>query len=154
VAQVISMKVHPPMQYVLIGLAIILVLAVVMCGDRQAVHQTTSREVRISEDSAKIRFLYRAPNLRLRGQLTRSHGSLILDTILNDDTLHVDVTQDSSITIRLLPAPRSIEVWAKYYRRDSIIRVLETEWISRPWYESPLLVLVGAVLGFLLAIVL
>jgi hypothetical protein len=92
--------------------------------------------------------------LHLRGKLRPRAQALGLDTIIDRDTVCVYVEPDSSIEIRLLPAPRIVQEWVKFIRRDSVIYQTATEFIHRPWYESPLLVVVGAVLGLLVAMLL
>ena len=116
--------------------------------------RTVERSVRVREDSARITIDRTSPKLAVRGRLRPRGKSLALDTIIAQDTLHVCVNTDSTIGIRLLPAPRITQEWVKYLRMDSIIKTREVIERAEPWYRSPLLILAGAILGLVLGWVL
>jgi hypothetical protein len=103
-------------------------------------------------DSAIIAIPITPQPIDLRAKLRITEHRARLDTIIDQDTLHVELDQDSTIRIHLLPAAREAMQWVHYLRRDSLIYQTERVYIERPWYESPLLVLIGTVLGFLLAV--
>ena len=135
--------------------AILLILAFLLWPSAASppTHSTTTT-VRVYEDSVQTRFLYQPSPLHVHSKLKSFNDRFTLDTILNTDTLHIELASDSSITIRLLPAPRQIEQWVKYMRRDSLVFEREPQPITNAWYESPLLVIVGAILGFIIALIL
>jgi hypothetical protein len=113
-----------------------------------------TRSVIERPDSSLVTIDRRSPNIHIKSKLQPSGRQLVLDTIVNHDTLRVALSQDTTLEIRLLPAPRLVQEWVRYMRHDSIIyqREIERVYIARAWYESPLLVAIGAVLGFLVAL--
>lgn len=136
--------------------AIAILLLILFPNHPRTVKHTVTRTVRVTQDSAKVLITHKPEAISFKAKLQQRRELLTLDTIVDRDTLRLEIAPDSSIVIQLLPASRVIEAWVRYQRADSIIyeRELVTELMARPWYESPLLVLIGAVLGFLLAIVL
>jgi hypothetical protein len=115
---------------------------------------TSSIKVSERPDSTLVSIDRTPTKLHLGGKLRPRATALALDTIIDSDTVCVYIAPDSTIEIRLLPAPRIVQEWVKFIRRDSILYQTPTEFIERPWYESPMLVVVGAVLGFLVAMLL
>jgi hypothetical protein len=141
-------------RYVLIAACVFVIVLYLLYDPRPGSRSSITRTAIERPDSALITIDKRSPEVRVNSKLTPRNGALTLDTILSGDTLQVSVTPDSTIQIRLLPAPRIMQGWVKFMRRDSVIykREIERVYIERAWYESPLLVIAGAVLGFLLAI--
>ncbi len=141
---------------ILLAVCVLLLMLYLLCDASPSTRSSFSRQVIKRPDSALITIDKTSPRVCVNSKLTPRGDRLTLDTVINHDTLHVSVSPDSTIQIRLLPAPRVVQEWVKYTRRDSVIYQLEVErvFIERAWYESPLLVIAGAVLGFLIAMVL
>lgn len=137
---------------ILAGVCVSLLLLYLLSNLSSSYEPSITREVIERPDSALVRIDRSSPSVRVNSRLVPRDSLLTLDTIVNDDALHVSVAPDSTIQIRLLPAPRLVQEWVRFMRRDSIIRVSVCKFVSRPWYESPLLVIAGAILGFLIAI--
>ena len=136
-------------------LALLIIASLIECSNQPPVQLSTERIVKQSLDSTLAVIDRTSPPVSLRSKLKSNGQRLTLDTILNHDTLRVSIEPDSTVFINLLPAPRLVHEWVRYIRYDSLIRErqIEMQFVERPWYESPLLVLVGAVLGILLAVV-
>jgi hypothetical protein len=137
-------------------LAAACVLLLVFFFLRPDPERSLTSSIKVSErpDSTSVTIDRTPKKLHLRGKLRPRAQALTLDTIIDRDTVCVYIAPDSTIEIRLLPAPKIVQEWVKYVRRDSVIYQTATQFIDRPWYESPLLVVVGAVLGFLVAMLL
>jgi hypothetical protein len=137
-------------------LAAVCVLLLVFFILRSSPERSLTSSIKVSErpDSTLVEIDRTPSRIQFRGKLRPRAQVLTLDTVINSDTVCVYIEPDSSIEIRLLPAPRIVQEWVKFTRRDSMIYQTTTEFIKRPWYESPLLVVVGAVLGFLIAMLL
>ena len=141
--------------YLLAILALLIIASLIECSDRSMVQESTERLVRASPDSAIVSIDRTPRRIEFSTKLLQKRGALVVDTVIHEDTLHISVDRDSNISIRFLPTPRVVQEWVRYIRRDSLIyqREVVTAIADRPWYESPLLVIAGAILGFLLAVV-
>lgn len=141
---------------ILAAVCVFLLLLYLFSNSCPDIRSSVSREIIERPDSALVTIDKTPQGVRVNSRLIPRNNDLALDTVIGGDTLHVSISPDSTIQISLLPAPRIVQEWVRYTRRDSTIYHVGVErvYIERPWYESPLLVIAGAVLGFLLSFLL